>query len=143
MESKPEILSNFTMSLDSFRPKSSSQLKGQCCECELTHNLTYCPRCRVMFCNYHILPHLDYRTCVGCGNDVCLAMMGMLLNKPTDKCFHCETSHILTKLKHVSDELYDLSIEKGSLSTEIKENNQNINHLYNAKHYSSPFASKF
>lgn len=70
-------------------------------------------------------------------------MMGMVHNKPTDRCFHCETSNILTKLKHVSDELYDQSVEKGLLSAEIKQSNQDINCLYNAKHYGSPFAGKF
>lgn len=143
MESKSEITPNIseTGNLANFIPQS--QLKGPCAECELTNNLSYCFRCKVSLCNYHVLSHLDYSTCVSCDNDVCLAMMGMLLDKPTDKCFHCETSFLLTKLKTISDELYDLSIEKGSLNTEIKRHNQDVNILHNAKHYGSPFASRF
>lgn len=120
-----------------------SQLKGVCVECELVHNLTYCGRCRALFCNFHILPHFDYKTCIDCNKDICVAMMGLVLNKPTDRCFHCETGYILTKLKHVSDELYDSSAEKGSLNDEIIQHNITVNSLYNAKYYGSPFAGKF
>lgn len=144
MESKPSnsISSNMSSIIDSVY-NLPSQLTGGCAECEFINNLTYCGRCRAAFCNFHILPHCDYKTCVSCNKDTCVAMMGLLLGKPTDKCFHCETGNILTMLKHLSDELYDDSKEKGLLNAKIIQHNIDVNSLYNAKYYGSPFAGKF
>jgi hypothetical protein len=146
MESKSDIISNLTtISLlgGPVRQKFSPKVNVTCVECELNHNLTYCPRCNVSFCNFHIMPHFNYKTCISCDKDTCLGMMGILPNKSADRCFRCETSNTLTRLKSVSDELYDQSLEKGSLSEEIKEINNTVNSMYNSLHYGSPFVGKF
>lgn len=128
------------------RTTTSTRTSNPCIECgpstcSTTH---WCPRCQASFCNFHILSHTNYKMCVDCGVDTCLEMMGLEPGKPTNRCFKCETKSLLSKLKNVSDKLYDITSQNDSPMTKVVEqHNKDVTILYNAAHYGSSFSSKF
>lgn len=116
-----------------------------CVECgpNTVCNTHWCPRCQAPFCNFHILSHTEYKMCVDCGVDTCLEMMGLNSSKPTNRCFRCETKSLLSKLKNVSDYLYDVTSQNDTNRKAVEKHNKDVTMLYNAAHHGSLFSSKF
>ena len=71
----------------------------KCFKCKENTDLKYCQRCDLKFCLQHITTHLVSKTCLNCGKNICLEMMGIPGSLDGDLCRRCEAESIINNLE--------------------------------------------